>query len=131
MASSVLVDASFLVAFLRRRDANHSMLCLIQNPFGSSCCHFARMRASSSLLDRAIFGNVFFRLKGMQALITTRELRRSFSLSSHMGSSAELHPPWMMSTCSRGSQRVHIAQITSLKLVGSMSSSTTMVHRLQ
>ena len=48
-----------------------------QKPLGSSCAHFARMRASSSLLDRAIEGKVFFRLNGMQASTTTREFRLS------------------------------------------------------
>ena len=52
-----------------------------QNPFGKSFAHFARMRSSSALLERATFGNVFLRRNGMQASMITREFRRSSAVS--------------------------------------------------
>src|SRR5438105_15420179 len=67
-----------------------------QNPFGKSFAHFSRMRSSSALLERAMTGKVFLRRNGMQASIITRELRRSVSVASHIGSSAVLHTPWMI-----------------------------------
>ena len=50
-------------------------------PAGNSFPHFARMRSSSALLERATTGNDFFRRNGMQASMITRELRRSVSPS--------------------------------------------------
>jgi hypothetical protein len=52
-------------------------------PQNSGRCapHFALMRASISRLDRATTGNVLRRANGLQASMTTRELRRSVSPS--------------------------------------------------
>ena len=47
------------------------------HPRGNTCAHFARMRASSSLLERATIGKVARRDQGLQASMTTRALRGS------------------------------------------------------
>ena len=52
-----------------------------QDPFGKSFAHFARMRSSSALLERAMTGKLFLRRNGMQASEITRELRPSVSVS--------------------------------------------------
>src|SRR5262245_13537869 len=46
-------------------------------PRGRTCAHLARMRASSSLLERATIGKVSRRDHGLQASMTTRALRGS------------------------------------------------------
>src|ERR1700716_2915293 len=51
-----------------------------QNPRGRSLPNFARIRSSSSLLDRASIGKVSRRDHGRQASITTRALRGSSGL---------------------------------------------------
>src|SRR6185312_5892904 len=59
---------------------------------GRTCAHFARMRASSSLLERATIGKVSRRDHGLQASMTTRALRGSSVLYA-MGSSTVLQQP--------------------------------------
>ena len=83
----MLVDKPFLFAL---RDAASGLVLLtgyVANPkdfselndhaFGSTCAHFARIFASSSLLDRATIGKVSRRDHGRQASMTTRALRGS------------------------------------------------------
>src|SRR5262249_49549607 len=96
---------------------------------GRSLANFVRICASSSLLDRASIGKVSRRDHGRVASITMRALRGS-SGAYAIGSSAVLQQPRSPSMPSRGSNRVHIAQITSFMLAGSMSSSTTTTQRL-
>ena len=50
---------------------------LRHRPFGRNAANLARMRASSSLLERASMGKVSRRAHGLQASMTTRALRGS------------------------------------------------------
>ena len=77
-------------------------------------------------------GNCEIQGNGRQASTITFEcevMPRALSAAGMRGSSVELQALRMMSSCSDGSQRVATAHITSLRLEGSTSSSTTTTMR--
>src|SRR5215467_2503586 len=94
--------------------------------------HFASIALASSSDSVEVGGNLSSQENGRQASITSLEWEvtpRSLSGSGMRGSSAELQALRTMSICSDGSQRVATAHITSPRLAGSISSSTTTTMR--
>src|SRR6185436_19636884 len=96
-------------------------------PHLSWSSNFFSTRARSSAEAFTTGGNSPSISNGRQASITAREFQ--VTPRGRRGSSGPLQWRRMKSISSAGSQRVHIAQITSSRFVGSTSSSTTTTKR--
>src|ERR1051325_2483810 len=88
--------------------------------------HLPKILSRSSWLERDTLGKASFHSYGRVASMIARELKPFCSLGM-IGSSGPLQQRRRISISTDGSLRVHTAHKTSCKLVGSMSSSTTMV----
>ena len=94
--------------------------------------HFASISRASSDDSAEVGGNLSIQANGRQASMIAFECEvtpRSLSGGGMRGSSAELQALRTMSMPSAGSQRVATAHITSARLDGSTSSSTTTMMR--
>src|SRR4051812_810391 len=102
-----------------------SLLAIVASIFtqDSLSPHLPSTRSRSSRLERETCGNVSFHSYGRVASMIARELNPFWSFSM-IGSSGPLQQRRRMSISSAGSERVHTAQSTSFKFVGSISSST-------
>src|SRR5262249_8700646 len=98
----------------------------------SASPHFCSIARASVRESAEVGGNCSIHANGRQASMITFECEvtpRDLSAAEMRGSSAELQALRTMSICSDGSHRVATAHITSLRLDGSMSSSTTTTRR--
>src|SRR5436309_4244532 len=94
--------------------------------FRNRSFHFTRILSCSDLLASATAGKSCRWLKGRQASMIALELKGvSSGYVTYIGSFFDPMPRWMMSMLVTGSERVATAHITSCRLDGSMSSSTT------
>ena len=94
--------------------------------------HFTSISRASSAVSAEVGGYLSFQPNGRTASMIALEcevMPERFASSGMRGSSAELQALRTMSICSAGSQRVVIAHITSARLEGSTSSSTTTTRR--
>src|SRR5580700_8123956 len=94
--------------------------------------HFSSIARASSGDSAEVGGNFSRHANGRQASMIALECEvtpRALSSGEIRGSSAELQALRMMSIPSDGSQRVATAHITSARLDGSTSSSTTTIMR--
>src|SRR5262245_20337170 len=94
--------------------------------------HFCTIARASVRESADVGGNCSIHANGRHASMITFECEvtpRDLSAAEMRGSSAELQALRTMSICSDGSQRVAIAHMTSLRLDGSISSSTTTMSR--
>src|SRR5262249_32775056 len=109
-------------------DAMSSVGVRLCPPYFNSPPHFSSIARASSNDSPEVGGNLSRQGNGRQASTISLEcdvMPASLAASGMRGSSAELQALRTMSTCSDGSQRVATAHITSLRLEGSTSSSTT------
>ena len=99
---------------------------------GDRAAHFFSISRASSAVSAEVGGNLSFQPNGRTASMIALEcevMPARLCSSGMRGSSAELQALRTMSICSAGSQRVVIAHITSARLEGSTSSSTTTTSR--
>src|SRR5262249_34668833 len=98
----------------------------------STFAHLSSIARASSFDSAESGGNRSFQANGLHASTISLECEvtpRAFASGAMRGSSAELQASRTMSTFSAGSQRVVTAHITSLRLDGSTSPSTTPASR--
>src|SRR3990170_4525881 len=101
------------------------------NPMPNTFHHFFIVSSLSSVLIVVTGGNSLSHWYGLHALTMMRLLEKSpaFRLSGgSLGSRGVLVPPFRISTSVSGSHLVAMAQMTWLRSVGSISSSTTITH---